>query len=66
MHLYDEKNNKPVVRPLKTTDKTKGISTARIMYLELIGKIDRNEKIQQITAQELIQKYEKTLIEKIS
>ena len=66
LRLYDEKNNKPVVRSLKTTDKTKGIATARIMYMELRGKIDRNEKLQQITAEELIQKYEKTLIAKIS
>ena len=66
LRLYDEKNNKPVVRSLKTTDKTKGIATARIMYMELRGKIDRNEKLQQITAEELIQKYEKTLVEKIS
>ena len=34
--------------------------------MELHGKIDRNEKLQQITAEELIQKYEKTLIAKLS
>ena len=66
LRIYDEKNNKPVVRSLKTTDKNKAIATARVMYMELRGKIDRNEKLQQITAEELIQKYEKTLIAKIS
>ena len=59
LRIYDEKNNKPVVRSLKTTDKNKAIATARVMYMELRGKIDRNEKLQQITAEELIQKYEK-------
>ena len=33
--------------------------------MELKGKIDRNEKLQQITAAELIQKYDDTLKEKI-
>ena len=30
------------------------------MYMELRGKIDRNEKLRKITAEELIQKYENT------
>ena len=34
--------------------------------MELKGKIDRNEKLKQITAEELIQKYDDTLKEKIS
>ena len=58
LRIYDYKNNKPVVRSLKTTDKNKAIATARVMYMELKGKIDRNEKLQQITAEELIQKFE--------
>ena len=66
LRIYDYKNNKPVVRSLKTTDKNKAIATARVMYMELKGKIDRNEKLQQITAAELIQKYDDTLKEKIS
>lgn len=66
LRIYDYKNNKPVVRSLKTTDKNKAIATARVMYMEIKGKIDRNEKLQQITAEELIQQYEKTLVEKIS
>ena len=66
LRIYDYKNNKPVVRSLKTTDKNKAIATARVMYMELKGKIDRNEKLQQITAEELIQKYDDTLKEKIS
>ena len=66
LRIYDEKNNKPVVRSLKTSDKNKAIATARVMYMELRGKIDRNEKLDQITAEELIQQYEKTLLDKIS
>ena len=66
LRLYDYKNSKPVVRSLKTIDKNKAIATARVMYMELKGKIDRNEKLKQITAEELIQQYEKTLVEKIS
>ena len=34
--------------------------------MELRGKIDRNEKLDQIIAEELIQKYEKKLRAKIS
>ena len=49
LRIYDEKNNKPVVRSSKTTDKTKDIATARMMYMELRGKIHRNENLQQIT-----------------
>ena len=30
LRLYDEKNNKPVVRSLKTIDKNKAIATARV------------------------------------
>ena len=43
---------------LKTVDKNKAISTAQVMYLEIKGKIERNENLKQITAKELIQKYE--------
>ena len=66
MRIYDEKNNKPVVRSLKTIDKNKAIATARVMYMEIKGKIDRNEKLIQITADELIVEYRKTLEQKIS
>ncbi len=33
-------NNKPFVRSLKTVDKNKVIATARVMYMELGGKIE--------------------------
>ena len=66
LRIYDEKNNKPVVRSLKTIDKNKAIATARVMYMEIKGKIDRNEKLIQITANELIEEYRKTLEQKIS
>ena len=65
LRIYDYKNNKPVLRSLKTTDKNKAIATARVMYMKIKGKIYRNEKLQQITSEELIQQYEKTLVEKI-
>ena len=66
LRIYDDKSNRPVVRSLKTIDKVKALATARVMYIDIKGKIERGEKLKQITAEQLIQKYWKSLEEKVS
>ena len=66
LRIYDDRGNKPVVRSLKTTDKVKALTTARVMYIDLKGKIDRGEKLKKINSRELIERYKKSLEEKIS
>ena len=66
LRIYDGISNKPVVRSLKTIDKVKALATARVMYIDIKGKIERGEKLKQITAEQLIQKYWKLLEDKVS
>ena len=66
LRIYDGISNKPIVRSLKTVDKVKALATARVLYIDIKGKIERGEKLKQITAEELIQKYWKMLEEKVS
>ena len=55
--IYDEKQKKPIFRSLKTTDKTKALATARLLFIEIKGKIERGEKIKCVTTNELISIY---------
>ena len=66
LRIYDGISNKPVVRSLKTIDKVKALATARVMYIDIKGKIERGEKLKQLTAEQLIQKYWKLLEDKVS
>ena len=66
LRIYDGISNKPIVRSLKTVDKVKALATARVLYIDIKGKIERGEKLKQITAEELIQKYWKMLEDKVS
>jgi len=59
--IYDYKTQKPVFKSLKTTDKTKALATARILYIEIKGKIERGERIKQITTPELVELWDKWL-----
>lgn len=59
LRLYDSKNRVVVTRSLKTTDKVKALATARVMYIEIKGKIDRGEKIESITTSKLVHRYSK-------
>lgn len=52
--LYDERTHKPVVRSLRTGDKIQALATARLMYMDVKGKINRGERIKSITTDELI------------
>lgn len=64
--IYDEKSRKPIYRSLRTSDKTKALVAARILFIEIKGKIERGEKIKCITTSELIQIYLATINSKIS
>ena len=57
LRIYDGISNKPVVRSLKTIDKVKALATARVMYIDIKGKIERVENLKQITAEQLTRKY---------
>ena len=52
--IYDESTHKPLVRSLRTTDKIQALATARLMYMDVKGKINRGERIKSITTDELI------------
>ena len=64
--IYDEKTKKPIHRSLKTNDKTKALATARVLFIEIKGKIDRGERIKCITTNELINIYIKKIDSLIS
>lgn len=52
--IYDTTTKKPIVRSLRTSDKIQGLATARLMYMDIKGKISRGERIKSITTDELI------------
>tara|TARA_Y100000592_G_scaffold33709_1_gene53481 strand:+ start:3286 stop:4803 length:1518 start_codon:yes stop_codon:yes gene_type:complete len=52
--LYDENTKKPLVRSLRTSDKIQALASARLMYMDVKGKINRGERIRGITTNELI------------
>ncbi len=66
LRIYDAKKNKPVVRSLRTTDKIKALTTARVMYIDLKGKIERGERLKKISSREMIEKYRKALEDKVN
>lgn len=66
LRLYDEKKSKPVVKSLKTTDRIQALASARIMYIDIKGKIERGERLKSITHKELIDLWEEKLKSTIS
>ena len=52
--MWDSKNVKVVKRALRTTDPVQALATARVMYIEIKGKIDRGERINAINTIELL------------
>ena len=52
--LYDESTKKPIVKSLRTSDKIQALASARLMYMDIKGKITRGERIRGITTDELI------------
>ena len=53
--IYDDKRKKPVVKSLKTEDRTAALASARVLYIEIKGKIERGERLKQITPTELVE-----------
>ena len=57
LRMYDKKRKKPYVKSLGERDRIKALTKARLIYQELLGKIDRGEKLQSITSKELVDRY---------
>ena len=51
--IYNKKTGKPVFKSLKTTDKVQATAAARVIYMDIKGKIDRGENLKSITTKEL-------------
>ena len=52
--IYDGKRKKPVVKSLKPQDRTQALASARVLYIEIKGKIERGERLKTITSEELV------------
>jgi len=57
LRIYDKKSKKPYIKSLGERDRVKALTKARLIYQELLGKIDRGERLKAITTQELIDIY---------
>lgn len=66
LRIYDGRKSKPVVKSLKTSDKIQALASARIMYIDIKGKIDRGERLKSLTIPELIRMWDEKLKNKIS
>ena len=66
LRIYDDKGKKPIIKSLKTSDKAKALVKARMMFMEIKGKITRGERLKQITTGELIREYDKYLSKMIT
>ena len=66
LRIYDENNRKPFIKALGTTDRVRAIATARSIYQDIKGKIERGERLKTITTEELISLYLETLRKKIT
>jgi len=53
--IYDDTRKKPVVKSLKTEDRTAALASARVLYIDIKGKIERGERLKQITSPELVE-----------
>ena len=66
IRIYDGKKGKAIIKSLKTADKVQALATARVLYIDIKGKIDRGERLNSITIPELIQKWADRLKDTIS
>ena len=55
--IYDDTRKKPVVKSLKTEDQTAALASARVLYIDIKGKIERGERLKQITTPELVESW---------
>ncbi len=64
--IYDAKRGKPIKKALKTTDKTQALATARMLYIDIKGKIERGERLKSITTMELVDMWEEKLSKQVT
>ncbi len=57
VRIWDSKSKKPYIKSLGTNDYTKAKGAARIIYQEIKGKIDRGERVRNITSKQLVDMY---------
>jgi len=57
LRMFDKKRRKPYVKSLGERDRIRALTKARLIYQELLGKIDRGEKLASITSKELVERY---------
>ncbi len=64
--IYDAKRGKPIKKALKTSDKTQALATARMLYIDIKGKIERGERLKSITTMELVDMWEEKLSKQVT
>jgi len=57
--FWDTKSSKPVRKALKTADKVQALTRARMLYIDIKGKIDRGERLKAINTIELLGLWDK-------
>jgi integrase len=57
LRIYDKQRKRPFIKSLGTKDRIKAITTARLIYQDIKGKISRGERLKSITTEELISIY---------
>ena len=65
LRFYDSKRKKPYIKSLGQTDRVKALTKARLIYQDLQGKIERGERLKELTTKQLVeihlQQYEKKI-----
>ena len=57
LRIYDSISKTPYIKSLKTTDRVRAITTAREIYQDIKGKIERGDRLKTITTAELVKLY---------
>ena len=57
LRIYDSISKRPFIKSLKTTDRIRAITTAREIYQDVKGKIERGDRLKTITTEELVKIY---------
>jgi len=57
LRIYDETHKKPFIKALGTTDRVRALATARSIYQDIKGKIEKGERLKTINSKELVALY---------
>ena len=57
LRIYDPSSKTPFIKSLKTKDRIKAIASARTIYQDIKGKIERGDRLRTITTEELVKLY---------